>query len=137
MCYTRVKHHLNASIVERIHHTGKYCDERFLCYNGDMSINFLSIFPELYCFAYAQIHVRVACLFFSFLLSVYHEFNPGKYEEIFISRTIKNKGQFGKRMIIRVLGALPTITTNRCLNLCLCVWASEPIRFNNVIYIVS
>ena len=63
MCYTRVKHHLNTSIVERIHHTGKYCDERFLCYNGDKSINFLSIFSELNCFAYAQIHVRVAYLF--------------------------------------------------------------------------
>ena len=58
------KHHFNASIVERIRHTGKYCDERFLCYNGDMSINFLSIFSELNCFAYAQIHVRVAYLFF-------------------------------------------------------------------------
>ena len=44
-------------------HTRKYCDERFLCYNGDMSINFLSIFSELNCFAYAQIHVRVAYLF--------------------------------------------------------------------------
>ena len=28
-----------------------------------MSINFLSIFSELNCFAYAQIHVRVAYLF--------------------------------------------------------------------------
>ena len=61
------KHHFNASIVERIRHTGKYCDERFLCYNGDMSINFLSIFSELNCFAYAQIHVRVAYLFLWFV----------------------------------------------------------------------
>ena len=29
-----------------------------------MSINFLSIFSELNCFAYAEIHVRVAYLFF-------------------------------------------------------------------------
>ena len=72
MCYTRVKHHLNASIVERIHHTGKYCDERFLCYNGDVSVNFPSIFSELNCFAYAQIHVRVAYLFFLDIVTTFN-----------------------------------------------------------------
>ena len=63
------------SIVERIHHTAKYCDQRFLGYNGDMSINFLSIFSELNCFAYAQIHVRVAYLFFLFLRYYTIKFN--------------------------------------------------------------
>ena len=40
------------------------------------------------------------------------------------------KGQFGKRMFIHVLGSMPTLTTNHCLHLSLCVWASGPIRFN-------
>ena len=71
------KHHFNASIVERIRHTGKYCDERFLCYNGDMSINFLSIFSELNRFAYAQIHVRVAYLFFKQVVGV-HEITSAR-----------------------------------------------------------
>ena len=37
------KHYLQAAIVEEYTIQEKYCDERFLNYNGDMSINFLSI----------------------------------------------------------------------------------------------
>ena len=43
-CIQGKKHYLQAAIVGGIHHTvRKYCDEHFLSYNGDMSINFLSI----------------------------------------------------------------------------------------------
>ena len=38
-----LKHHLKAAIVGGIHHAKKYSDGHFLYYNGDMSINFLSI----------------------------------------------------------------------------------------------
>ena len=41
MCYTRVKHHLNASTVERIHHTGKYCDERYGTRREPIFMNFI------------------------------------------------------------------------------------------------
>ena len=37
------KHYLQAATLEECTIQEKYCDERFLSYNGDMSINFLSI----------------------------------------------------------------------------------------------
>ena len=42
------KHYVKAAIVGKIHNAEKYYDKRFLCYNGDMSINFLSILFHYY-----------------------------------------------------------------------------------------
>ena len=41
----------------------------FFCNNENMSINFLSIFSELNCFAYVQIHVRVVYLFLNCIVA--------------------------------------------------------------------
>ena len=82
------KHHFNASIVERIRHTGKYCDERFLCYNGDMSILFSKHFfrTQLFCIRADKCTSCVPIFIVSFDQNVFVQFY---YKTIILSKIAK------------------------------------------------